>query len=92
MNPYTPNKLAAALVALLAPVILAFSVFIANEAQIIFDMHLEGPALAAYISAFLVVLVAGLIRLIEGVVQKVIRELVELFNPPDRPAPPGEGS
>jgi hypothetical protein len=89
VNPYTPKALAVAAVAALAPLILAFAAFIANEAQILFDMHLGGPALAGYISAFLVAVTVAAIRLLEHLSGKWVKDLLELFTPP---APPPAAS
>ena len=68
MHPYTPRKLAIAVVAMLAPLIMAFSVFIANEAQILFHLELDGTALAGYISVFLVAVVVALVRVLRHLV------------------------
>lgn len=91
MNPYTPKRLALALVGALAPLVMAFSVFVANEAQTLFDMHLQGPALAAYISAFLIAVAAALFRLLEHEAARILHAVAKalLAQPkPQAPAPP----
>ncbi len=85
MNPYAPKRLAVALVGVLAPLIMAVSVAIANEAQTVFHMELSGPALAAYISAFLIAVGATLFRLLEHEASRFLRDLVKLFASPPAP-------
>jgi hypothetical protein len=88
-SPYAPKAIAAAIVAALATLILAFATFVANEAQILFDMHLDGAALAVYISTFLVVVLAALIKLVEHVAKVIVaKALAELVK---RPVPASIG-
>lgn len=92
MNPYAPKRLAVALVGVLAPLILALSTFIANEAQTLFHMELSGVSLAAYISTFLLAVGAVLFRLLEHEASRFLHGLVELLvkqgSPPAPSSPP----
>ena len=88
-NPYAPKRLAVALVGVLAPLIMALSVFVANEAQTLFAMNLSGPALAAYISTFLITVGAVLFRLLEHEASRFLHRLAQLLlEPPIPPAAP----
>jgi hypothetical protein len=89
VNPYAPKRLAVALVGALAPLIMALSVFIANEAQTLFNMHLSGIALAGYLSTFLIAVGAVLFRLLEHEASRFLHGLAKLLlETPEKPAPP----
>lgn len=94
-SPYTPKAIAAAIVGVLAPLILVFATFVANEAQTLFDMHLEGAALAVYISSFLLVVLAAVIKLAEHLARILIARAIGDLSKRPAPAPaasePGGG-
>lgn len=93
-SPYAPKAIAAAIVGVLAPLILAFATFVANEAQTRFEMHLEGAALAAYITGFLVVSLAAIIKLAEHLASVLIADALRKVaaKPPAVAARGGDGS
>jgi hypothetical protein len=86
MNPYAPKRLAVALVGALAPLILAFATFVADEAQTLLHMHLSGASLAAYVSAFLIAVGAVLFRLLEHEASRFLHGLAKLLL--TEPLPP----
>ena len=96
MKPFTPKAIAVAIVGVLTPLILALAAFIANEAQILFNMHLEGVALAGYISAFLIVVITGGVKLLEhggkaliaALAADVLKAAGEQLTPAEEPQPP----
>ncbi|HET7120315.1 MAG TPA: hypothetical protein VFI17_03565 [Solirubrobacterales bacterium] len=96
MNPYPPKRLAVVLVGLLAPLIMAFSTVVANEAQTLLHLHLAGDALAAYLSTFLIAVGAVLFRLLEheasrflhGLVQLLLKSSASMPIPQASPGPP----
>lgn len=85
-SPYTPKVVAAAIVGVLTPLILILATFLANEAQTVFGMDLEGTALAVYITGFLLIVVAALVRLVEHVakalVAKALRDIAKVTPAP----------
>lgn len=88
-SPHTPKAVAAAIIGVLAPLILAFATFIANEAQTRFGLHLEGPALAVYITGFLVVTLGAIIKTVEHVASVLVAHALGKIAS-RRPRPVGE--
>jgi hypothetical protein len=93
-SPYAPKAIAAVIVGVLAPLILAFATFIANGAQTRFDKHLEGAALAVYITGFLIVSLAAIIKLAEHVASVLVADALKKLaskQPASGAAVPGGG-
>jgi hypothetical protein len=89
-----PKVLATAIVTAIAPLILTFSAFVANEAQMLLDLHLDQGALAAYISVFSIAVLVAVIRVLEHVSGKWLKDAIGALGaagafpvPPPRAVP-----
>lgn len=88
MTSTPPKKIAAIVVGALAPLTMAFAVFIANEAQILFHLDLSGSALAGYISVFVGAVVLTGVRVLRHQVHVDLLGFLHRLEANLMPAPP----